>query len=214
MRKNKILVIALLGYCVIGLAGCVDTNIKNINSKGTQIICFGDSITAGYGVKPQEKYPSVLSELLNMSVINAGIEGDTSFGGLQRIKIDVLERDPFLVIIEFGGNDFLYKIPMEETLENIRRMIDQIQAKGALVALVDINADIFLNEYEPRLEEIARGKGAIFIPKAFAGLIANPRLKLDFIHPNIYGYRIIAHRIYRGILPYVNQNRILKKFAK
>lgn len=222
IQKPKIykkfwVLICNFSFCILifaFLSGCVDNSIKNINSRGTQIICFGDSITAGYGVKDEEKYPAILSKLLNMPVVNAGIESDTSAGALQRIKADILERDPFLVVVEFGGNDFLYKVPMEETLENMRRIVDMIQAKGAMVALVDINADIFLGEYSPLLQKIAREKGAIFIPKAFTGLITNPRLKVDFIHPNIYGYRIIAHRIYRGILPYVTRNRILRGFTK
>ena len=214
MKINKIFVIALLGCWVVALTGCVRQDVKNINSRGTNIICFGDSITAGYGVKPDENYPSLFSKLLNMPVINAGIEADTSTEGLRRLETDVLERDPFLVIIEFGGNDFLDKIPAEETLNNIRQMAERIQEKGAMAAIVDISADIFLNEYGPLLSKLAREKGAIFIPKTFSGIIANSHLKVDFLHPNVHGYIIIAHRIYRSVLPYVNQNRILKRFVK
>jgi len=144
-KTKIILVIALLGYWVIALTGCVRNDIKNINSRGKNIICFGDSITSGYGVDHGENYPSFLSKMLGMPVVNAGIDGDTSVGGLQRIEMDVLEREPLLVVIEFGGNDFLYKIPQELTIKNISEMIDRIQAKGAMVALVDVSADIFLN---------------------------------------------------------------------
>ncbi len=218
MKINKLLknIFLLVTSCflLVTLNGCARSDIKNMNSRGTEIICFGDSITAGYGVKPDENYPSLLSKLLNMPVINAGIEADTSTEGLRRLETDVLDRDPFLVIIEFGGNDFLDKIPVEETLNNIRQMAERIQEKGAMAAIVDISADIFLNEYGPLLSKLAREKGAIFIPKTFSGIIANSHLKVDFLHPNVYGYIIIAHRIYRSVLPYVNQNRILKRFVK
>ena len=213
-KTKIILVIALLGYWVIALTGCVRNDIKNINSRGKNIICFGDSITSGYGVDHGENYPSFLSKMLGMPVVNAGIDGDTSVGGLQRIEMDVLEREPLLVVIEFGGNDFLYKIPQELTIKNISEMIDRIQAKGAMVALVDVSADIFLNEYGPLFEKIAQEKGTIFIPKVFKGIIIDANLKIDFIHPNGFGYKIITHRIYRAILPYVNQNNILKRFIK
>ena len=120
MRKNRILVIALLGYSVIALSGCAQREITNANSKGRNIICFGDSMTAGYGVNPGEDYPSMLGRLLNLEVLNKGVDGNTTSDGLQRLKGDVLDQEPRLVIIEFGGNDFLKKIPKETTVNNIR----------------------------------------------------------------------------------------------
>lgn len=219
--KNKskikilfILVIALSGYCVITLTGCFRRDIKNINSRGKNVICFGDSVTAGYITGRNESYPTFLSQMLNMPVINAGIDGDNTGEALRRLDADVLEREPLLVIVEFGGNDFIYKVPFEETKKNIIEMIERIQAKGAMVALVDIKTEIVFQEYGPLFSEIAREKGAIFIPGVFKGIIIDSRLKTDFLHPNANGYKVIAHRIYRGILPYINQNILSKRFAK
>jgi acyl-CoA thioesterase-1 len=214
MLKNKLLVIALLGYSLIALCGCAKREIKNINSKGKNIVCFGDSITFGYGAEPAADYPSALARMTGIPVINAGIDGDTSTEALKRIESDVLDREPLLVIVEFGGNDFLRKIPQEVTLNNMRQMIDEIQVYGAMVAVTDISTGILLKQYRSPFYNLAREKGAIFIPHILSGIITNPRLKSDFIHPNSDGYNIIAQRIYRVITPYLNQNILNKELAK
>jgi len=212
MLKNKKVVFFSLVICLLFfvLTGCAKRQIKNINSKGTNIICFGDSITFGHGANPSEDYPSVLSNMTNLTVINAGADSDTSVDGLQRIDSDVLEKDPLLVIIEFGGNDFLKKIPTEETLHNIKTMVDRIQAKGAMVAIFDISAGMIMSHYRGLFRNIASEKQAIFIPDLLKGIITDPQLKSDFIHPNNIGYKMVASRIYRAILPYLNQNTLTK----
>ena len=214
MLKNKLLVIALVGYSIIAFYGCAKKEIKNIDSKGKSIICFGDSITFGYGAEPGADYPSALAKMTSIPVINAGTDGDTSTEALKRISSDVLDRDPLLVIVEFGGNDFLRKIPQEATLNNMRQMIDKIQAHGAMVAVTDMSTGMIMKQYRSAFYNLAREKGAIFIPSIMSGIITNPRLKSDFIHPNSYGYNLIAQRIYRVITPYLNQNTLLRQAQK
>jgi len=126
--------------------------------------------------------------------------------GLRRIDQDILDRDPLLVIVEFGGNDFLRKVPKETTIVNMHQMVERILAKGAMVAIVDISAGMVLNEYSADFRKIAHEKGAIFVPKTFSGIITNPNLKSDFIHPNRAGYALIAQRVYQAIKPYLKQN--------
>lgn len=210
-KINNILVLVFLCFCVLVSASCVKREIKNIDSKGTNIICFGDSLTFGYGANPGEDYPSILAKSINIPVVNAGIDGDITPEALKRIKSDVLDKEPFLVIIEFCGNDFLRKIPQETTLNNIKQMIGQIQAKGAMVAIVDISAGLFLREYRWAFKNIAREKQAIFIPGILNGIITNPSMKSDFLHPNADGYKMIAQRIYRAIMPYLKQNSTLRE---
>jgi len=192
------------------LSGCAKREIKNIKSKGKSIVCFGDSITFGYGADPGGDYPSALAKMTTFEVINAGIDGDTTTEALKRIKSDVLDRDPLLVIVEFGGNDFLRKIPEEVTINNMREIIDKIQVKGAMVAIADISTGMLLKQYRGAFYNIARERGAIFIPHILSGIITNPSLKSDFIHPNAAGYDVIAQRIYRVITPYLNKNVISK----
>lgn len=194
------------------ISGCAKREIKNIDSKGKNIICFGDSITFGYGVNPGEDYPSALAKITALPVINTGIDGDTTTEALKRMDADVLRREPLLVIIEFGGNDFLRKVPKEITVNNIKEMLDRIQAGGAMAAIVDISAGMLLEQYRPAFYNIAREKGAIFIPGILSGIITNPHLKSDYLHPNSAGYKVIAQRVYRAILPYLNQNTLARKY--
>ena len=214
MRKNRLWFIGLLVYWLIGLAGCARQEIKNIDSRGANIICFGDSVTFGYGAGPGEDYPAALAKILAEPVFNSGIDGDTTTEALRRLDSDVLERDPLLVIIEFGGNDFLRKIPATVTANNVKEMVRRCQDKGAMVALADISAGLLLKEYRSAFLQIARETGSIFIPGVFGGILTNPHLKSDFIHPNGSGYQVIAQRVYRGILPYLNQNKLIRKYQK
>jgi acyl-CoA thioesterase-1 len=190
----------------MGLSGCAKPKIRNAGAQGQGIVCFGDSITFGYGVEKGEDYPALLAKLLGIQVVNAGIDGDTSSEALKRLEPDVLERRPFLVIVEFCGNDFLRKVPLSVTLENIGRIVEFIQSRGMMVAIADISAGMFLAEYRRELKKLARLKGAIFIPEVLSGIITNPSLKSDFLHPNAQGYQLIAQRVQRSILPYLKKS--------
>lgn len=210
MRINS----PLLAICVslLFFAGCTRSDVANLSSKGANIICFGDSLTSGMGAgTPDRAYPAVLSRMTSFRVINAGINGDTSQEALKRIRSDVLERDPLIVIIEFGGNDFLGHTPAGETVRNIERMIGELRENGVIVALCDISTDFFMEEYGKEFRRLSREYGAILIPGLLNDIIANPDLKSDYIHPNAKGYAIIAHRVYRAIIPYLNQNSILRR---
>jgi len=211
MRRAKLLVFGLLGFSIVLSAGCARQEVKNVNSSGKKIICFGDSITFGYGVNPSDAYPAVLSEWFNIPVVNSGIDGDTTDQALKRLVPDVLENDPLLVIVEFCGNDFLEKIPKQTTISNISQMADKIQEQGAMVAIVDISAGMFLAEYRMDFRRLAQEKDAIFIPAVLDKIITNPSMKSDFLHPNEKGYRLLAERIYRKILPYLKENQDIRK---
>jgi len=210
-HKRLVLLIGLFAYLLIGFSGCAKKEIINLGSKGKNIICFGDSITFGYGVNEGEDYPTALAKMIGEPVINAGVDGDTSTDGLKRLEQDVLKHEPLLVIVEFGGNDFLKKVPKEETFKNISLMVDKIHSEGAMVAIADISAGMFFREYRLSLRRLAREKGAIFIPSVLSGIITTPQLKSDFLHPNADGYAIVARRVYRAIRPYLKQGTPLTK---
>lgn len=89
-------------------------------------------------------------------------------------------------------------------------MIERIQEKVAIVALCDISAGLFLRDYRLEYKKLAQEKQAIFIPSLLGGIITNPHMKSDFLHPNADGYKVIAQRIYRAVLPYLNQNTFRK----
>ena len=183
--------------------GCAKPEIRNLHSKGANIICFGDSITFGYGANEGEDYPTGLSKLLSREVINAGVDGDTTFDALARIEADVLDKDPRMVIVEFGGNDFLQKVPESDTLKNLEQIIDRIQQKGAIVVLVDISSGFFMQSYRDKYRKLAEEKKTVFIPQILKNIITNPGMKSDFFHPNANGYQIIARRIHQSISEYI-----------
>ena len=187
------------------LCGCAKPEIKNIDARGANIICFGDSITFGYGANPGEDYPTALEKLVKLPVINSGVDGDTTFTALARLENDVLSKNPRLVIVEFCGNDFLKKIPREDTVKNLKQMIERIQQNGAIVALVDISAGPFFKEYRRDFKRLAAEKKAIFIPAVLNRIITNPAMKSDFFHPNARGYQVVARRIYQSIAPYLKE---------
>ena len=106
------------------------------------IVCFGDSLTAGYGTDPGQSYPDVLQTILDKAsypyrVVNEGVSGNTTKDGLDRIG-RVIALHPQLVVLEFGGNDGLRGLPIETTRKNMARMIDRLQGSGAKVALAGI----------------------------------------------------------------------------
>jgi len=196
-----------LGFLVIVLSlvvsGCVKQEVKNLSAKGSCIVCFGDSITFGYGANPGEDYPTAIGKMTDLPVINAGVDGDTSFAALERLDKDVLSKNPRLVIVEFCGNDFLKKIPKETTVKNLGEIIDRIQAQGIMVALVDISAGMFFKEYREAFNALAQKKQAIFIPVVLNKIITNPAMKSDFFHPNARGYKVVAGRVYNAICRYI-----------
>ena len=217
MKKHRVTSIILgLAFFVLMIfhAGCTRINVANLESRGKNIICFGDSLTKGKGVEVNQSYPAELAKMTNCPVINGGINGDVSSEAVKRVASDVLDREPLLVIIEFGGNDYLNKIPLEETVKNVEEMIKLIQAKGAMVAIVDISNVLFMGEYRQEFQRLSKKYRAIFIPRILEDIVTDEQLKSDAIHPNARGYKIIAYRVYRGIMPCLNQNTILRGMQK
>lgn len=191
------------------LSACGEPNpysgVRNLSSSGDNIICFGDSLTEGVGAGNGEDYPSVLSRLIPYPVINAGRRGDTAGDGLARLDRDVLSRNPRLVIILAGGNDFLRQVPLAETKKNLDEMIRRIHEAGAMVAVVAIRLGLFTDEYGPLYREIARERGAFLVAGAMKGILSDEKLKSDPIHPNGAGYRLLAERIAAAIKPLLEE---------
>ncbi len=205
-RINCFLAAGIIG-CAVLVSGCAQREVKNLDSRGVCVICLGDSVTFGYGAERGEDYPSVLAKFVSAPVFNAGVDSDTSALGLERLEADVLSKKPFLVIVEFGANDFLDKVPLTESVANMREIIRRIHQSGAMAAVVDISAGMLFREYRAVFSALAREEGAIFIPDALRGIITNPSLKSDFVHPNAKGYQLIAQRVFLAVHPYLLAQR-------
>jgi acyl-CoA thioesterase I len=181
------------------------SEVKNLGSAGENVICFGDSLTEGVGAGPGEDYPSVLSRLISYPVINAGRRGDTAADGLARLEAEVLVRNPRLVILLFGGNDFLRRVSLEETKNSLDRMIRRIHEAGAMAAVVSMRLGLFTDEYGPIYRQIARDRGAFLISEAMTGILSDAKLKSDGIHPNGAGYGLMAERIVAEVKPLLEE---------
>jgi acyl-CoA thioesterase-1 len=196
-----VLLVVLLGAC----GGDQYDHIRNIRSAGTSIVCFGDSLTEGTGAQEGEDYPSALSRLLGHPVVNAGRRGDTTGQALLRVQTAVSGKDPRLVIVLLGGNDFLRQVPRQETRRNLEEIVRRIQAEGAMVAIAGIRLGLFTDEFAAIFEETAETFGALYIPQVMQGILGNSSLRSDPIHPNGDGYRLIAERIAEKIKPLLQE---------
>lgn len=210
-KKLRILLISLACASLLLLTNCSSqfNEIKNLNNgTGKQIIVLGDSITAGYGLTPQQAYPNLLAQQLDLDlpILNRGVSGDTTANGLARLRKDVIDEQPWLVIIGLGGNDFLRKIPKSATETNLNVMITQVQAEGAITVLLGMNLGLFKDEYQEIYARLAQDTGSYLIPQVLKGIIDNPKHRQqDIIHPNQKGQEILANRIAKALKPLLEQ---------
>jgi lysophospholipase L1-like esterase len=185
-------------------------HVTNLDSRGANIIAFGDSLTDGYGAGEGEDYPSRLQQRIGATVLNAGLSGDTTDGALSRLDDDVLAQNPRIVIVGLGGNDFLRQVPIATTEANLRTIVRRIQGKGAMVVLLGFRFPAFNANYEAMYERVAKDEGCLLVPDLLDGILRNPALKSDEIHPNAKGYDLIAERIagpLRGLLSRADAKR-------
>ena len=180
-------------------------NITNLNSqKGSTIIALGDSITNGYGIGREYAYPAILERELGIPVINMGVDGDTTDSARDRLERDVLAKDPWIVIVFLGGNDFLKRFSRETTTANLSYIIERIHEIGAVVALVEPGVPGFLGSPQAGVyEELAKKYKTLLVRDTIGGILGNEALMHDPIHPNQEGQEVIAARILRIMKPVV-----------
>ena len=171
------------------------SRVANLDSHGSAIIAFGDSLTAGYGAGPGEDYPSGVSRRLSIAVMNAGVSGDTTEGALARLDDDVLSRDPRIVLVGLGGNDFLQSVPIATTEANLRTIVRRIRGAGAMVVLLGFRFPSLNADYDAMYKRIAKDEKALLVPRMLKGILDDPSLKSDAIHPNARGYSLMAERV-------------------
>ncbi|MGH7888746.1 MAG: arylesterase [Candidatus Binatia bacterium] len=198
----------LLSCVVVLLAACGGEdyrNVRNLRSGGEAIVCFGDSLTEGVGADAGEDYPSLLSRQLGFPIVNAGHRGDTTAQALERLSDSVLGRNPRLVIVLLGGNDFLRQLPRAESKKNLAEIVRRIQQQGAMVAIAGIKLGLFTDEFAAIYEDTAKEFGALYIPQVMKGILSDAKLKSDPIHPNGAGYRLMAERLAEKVRPLLRE---------
>ena len=199
------LVARALFFAALSLVGVGEARAERV------IVALGDSLTAGLGVGADEAYPALLETRLAREgyayhVVNAGVSGDTTAGGLRRVDW-VLRAKPEIAIVALGANDGLRAQSPQAMRENLTAIVKRLQAAGARVLLVGMRlppnygAD-YTNEFQAVFPEVARSTGAAFMPFLLDGVAADTRLNQpDGIHPSAAGYQVIADRLWPYLRP-------------
>jgi acyl-CoA thioesterase-1 len=179
------------------------------------IDCFGDSITAGYGVEPGHSYPDDLQAALDSRgyhyhVVNSGISGNTSKDGVARVK-DVLRLHPAVVIVEFGGNDGLRGVPIDETRRNLGVIVSTILESGSKVLLAGITlppnygAD-YIHQFDETYHLIAAKYHVPLLPELYANVYTVPgAIQDDGVHPTAKGAALLANNFLPLLMPMLHK---------
>ena len=164
-------------------------------TSGSAVIAFGDSLVTGHGTSPGHDFVSLLSRRLGVPIVNAGRGGDTTESALRRVEIDVLARDPRVVIVLLGGNDILRRVPTEATFTNLAAIVERIRQRGAAVVLVGLSTGFLIDPYGPEYARLAERTSSAYVPDILGGILRNEARMADAIHPNDEGHAIMADRI-------------------
>jgi acyl-CoA thioesterase-1 len=194
---------------VVPLAACGTAPVAA--QDGRVIVAFGDSLTSGLGVAADQTYPARLGQRLaregyDYRVVNAGVSGDTTAGGLRRVDW-ALRLKPEIVILELGVNDALRGQKLEGVRSNLDQIVGRFQASGARVLLVGMRlppnyGDRYAQDFRRLYAEVARARHAPLMPFFLDGVGAVPQLnQADGIHPTAQGYAIIVDRLWPFLLP-------------
>lgn len=200
-----ILLALAVGWYSLRSRGLDLARVANLTAPGEVVVFFGDSITQGYGVRPEETFPSLVAKELGLSFVNAGVPGDTMADGLARMERDVLARRPRLTLVEFGGNDFLRRVPLPETLNSLDAMVKTLIAQGMMVVILEVNVGLMGDPYLAGYRAVAKRYGAVLVEDVMKGILGDPDLKVDGIHPNARGHRLIALRVVRVLRPLLRE---------
>lgn len=169
--------------------------IKNYPSAmNGPVVMFGDSLVEGVGATSGNTLPEQLGKKIGVKIVNYGVSGDTTRDGLARLDEALLVK-PKVAIVLLGGNDFLKKIPRDETFQNLEKIIAAFQAHGAVTVVVGVRSGIVGGGADEAYEDVAERTGSVYISDVLSGVFAHPDLMSDAIHPNDRGYEKIAERL-------------------
>jgi lysophospholipase L1-like esterase len=180
-----------------------DVPIKHYPSVKTgPVLMFGDSLVEGVGATAGQSLPEQLGRLTGTAVLNYGVSGDTTRDALSQLD-GALGTDPRIVLVLLGGNDFLKKIPREETFRNLERIVTAFQAQGAIVFVLGVRSGLIGGGADAEYEALAEETGSVYVSDVLSGVFGRSELMSDAIHPNDQGYAIIAERIAPLLMKYL-----------
>lgn len=178
---------------IAALAGCAQPAVHGDGD--VTVVAFGDSYTSGTGAKTDEAYPARLAEALNLRVVNAGIHGQTAEEALPRLQRDVLDREPDLVVVEFGVNEAFRGYPVARAEAGLDALMGPIHQAGIPMVLVGVHFADYQENFDEALERLAAKYDAALVLDVLDGILSNPELRSDRYHPNAAGYALMEERI-------------------
>ena len=190
---------------------------RPVSAERPRIVAFGNSLTAGLGVPPAESYPAHLQRTLDTAgyayrVVNAGVSGDTTAGGVRRVSW-VMNSKPATVILELGANDGLRGLSLQETKANLERIIQQLQQASVTVVLAGMKlppnyGQDYTAGFEALYHAVAKQYHLTLIPFFLDAVAGSSSLnQADGIHPTGEGYRRIVEKIFPTLEPLLERNR-------
>lgn len=199
MERRLVLLAALVFVVLVAWWLWPSAAVTNYPSSGSDIVAFGDSLVTGIGGKPGG-FVSLVAKNLSVSIANLGKPGDTSADGLARLH-ELNQYQPKVVILLFGGNDYLKRVPPDDTFANLAYIIEDIQRRGSSVLLLGVRGGLLQDNFAARFEALAKRYRTAYVPDVLDGLIGNRAYTADQVHPNDAGYAQIATRVGRALEP-------------
>lgn len=186
---------------ILILASCDKSVEKNAAiPQGTTVLVLGDSLSYGTGANAGEDYPSLLTKTSGWNIINEGVPGDTTTGGLGRLPALLEQHTPKLLIVELGGNDLLHQTPQTEIISNLKAILSLAKTQGVktiLVAIPEISplkATFGNLSDHPLYESVATETATPLIAEVFSEVLSDGKLKSDQIHANAKGYAVVSEK--------------------
>lgn len=189
----------------------------NMTEDRKTILIFGDSIAAGYGLEPSQAFPAIIQQKidsagLNYEVINGGLSGETSAGGLRRIDW-VLQRKVDIMILELGGNDGLRGIDLSSTRQNLQNIINKALAKNPEMKIIIAGMQVppnlgvdYTREFQDLYPSLAEENNLPLIPMILDEVGGyDEYMQPDQIHPNAKGHEIVAQTIWEMLYPIISK---------
>jgi acyl-CoA thioesterase-1 len=215
--KIKSFNVYLLVILAILLTLIVPVNSSNkIDSSANTIVVLGDSLSAGYGVRIDKSWPSLLEKNianngLAFEVINAGISGDTTSGGLYRLPKLLSKHEPQIVILELGGNDGLRGMSLKKVVrKNLRAMIEMVQASGGIPVLVGVElppnyGEMYTGNFKKIFVDLASEYDLVLVNGSIKDMTEKGLMQSDGIHPNQDGHELIEQEVWLSLSPLLNK---------
>jgi lysophospholipase L1-like esterase len=231
MFKKAVIMLSGALIVIVSAASCGNGSLADGQS-GSSIVCFGDSLTEGYGasipgvVDKTKSYPAYLQNAVTIPVHNAGISGDTTAQGLARLSRDVLSKNPSIVVVEFGANDLFNLVTVNTTQNNLAAILSALNngrrkiylakfyTEAVAQALFTANGipapmqTALIAQYDSMFSTLAQTHNATLINDIWSGVWG---VKMsDTIHPNAQGYETMSALVLNAMRPHLQANNLLK----